>query len=61
MIKFQLAILAFIIFIGSVHADIIENSISGETRISLDGTWNFKADYNNNGEDQAWFLSLIHI
>jgi len=55
MIKFQLAILAFIIFIGSVHADIIENSISGETRISLDGTWNFKADYNNNGEDQAWF------
>ena len=26
-----------------------------EIKISLNGLWNFKADYYNNGEDQTWF------
>lgn len=26
-----------------------------EIKISLNGLWNFKADYYNNGEDQSWF------
>ena len=45
-----------IISIFSVCAAFAGNSaIRGETRISLNGLWNFKADYYNKGEDQAWF------
>jgi len=55
MTKFQTILLVLFLFIGTAHADNIENSTSGETRISLNGIWNFKADYYNKGEDQVWF------
>ena len=55
--KISLKVLTvLIISIYSVCAAFAGNStIPGESLISLNGLWNFKADYYNNGEDQAWF------
>jgi len=55
MSKFQIILLALFLCIGTTQAGNIENPASGETMISLNGIWNFKADYYNKGEDQAWF------
>jgi len=58
MSKLQMVLLVLLLFFGTVQADPVENL--GETRISLNGIWNFKADYYNNGEDQAWFESSFN-
>ncbi len=55
MTKLQWVLLVFFFLSGTVLANNPENSASGETKISLDGTWNFKADYYNKGEEQNWF------
>ena len=57
MIKIQLILLGLLFIIGSVRAQNSENPASVETRISLNGVWNFKADYYNAGENQAWFAA----
>lgn len=57
MSKIQIILLVLFLLVGTAQAGNIENSNSGETKISLNGTWNFKADYYNNGEDQAWFTA----
>ncbi len=49
-------LIAVIISVYSIFAATAGNSVNpGETRISLNGLWNFKADYYNNGEAQSWF------
>jgi len=60
MAKFKIAILVLFLFIGTVQAANGENPTTGESLISLNGSWNFKADYYNNGEDQAWFGSKFN-
>jgi len=48
--KFIQVILALFLFVGITQAE----KLSTEMHISLNGTWNFKADYNNQGEAQNW-------
>ncbi|NJK95067.1 MAG: hypothetical protein HC905_09295 [Bacteroidales bacterium] len=57
MAKLQMVLLVLSLFLGIVKAGNVVNSNSSETRISLNGTWNFKADYYNKGEEQDWFES----
>ncbi len=55
--KVSLGVLTLILIsVFSARALSANNSvIPGETRISLNGMWNFKADYYNKGDGKAWF------
>lgn len=61
MNKSKVSLTALTLIIISVFSagalSVNKSVISGETRISLNGMWNFKGDYYNKGEDQAWFGS----
>lgn len=55
MSKLVRVFLVVYFFIGTVKANNTGNSGSVETIISLNGTWNFKADYYSKGEEQNWY------
>ena len=55
LVKNKFFALLFILIISHAYATEPNVLINSETRISLNGSWRFKPDYYNKGEQEAWF------
>jgi beta-galactosidase len=60
-LKIELFIVSIFFLICQVQAFDINDSKSFEKTISLNGNWNFKADYYNKGEHEGWYKNSFNV